>query len=407
MAMTDSQVMSPNGPDPMTGVSSEAVVPLQTGALAHAHHFHMDSQLTPRQEEGAEEVVARDWIVGSEGNASWQTLEVMTTQFQSSVAGQLTTLEMQAQRCRFTTGQQSQDLERYCQGVRMASANMQNSPNVPGAVVQLVALEAEVRQQEAQASYMRMQYEQAEVEATQQGFLLKDIQKRAERYMNGMVQGARRFQWEELEAREADKRAFEVHCQRDLHQAYESQVASLQLQLRNHELVHTRSVVQEVEQQERSHCQALENQMLQVALGKQRHELETMWEHQERTQLGEVQQRLHDMHEVELSQLRHEGVAELRLAEVWKGMAQKQGRDLQEEEQHRWQEMQHSCEGLRQQLGSVGQQLQVEREERAVAQQRYNGWQTQRNLQMSELELRCAELESEPVSHLRPHLHLD
>ncbi len=90
----------------MTGVSSEAVVPFQTGAVAQAHHFHMDSQLTPRQEEGVEEVVAHDWIVGSEGNASGQTLEVMTTQFQSSVAGQLTTLEMQAQRGRFTNGQQ-------------------------------------------------------------------------------------------------------------------------------------------------------------------------------------------------------------------------------------------------------------------------------------------------------------
>ncbi len=50
-------------------------------------------------------------------------------------------------------------------------------------------------------SFMRMQYDQAELEATQQGFLLRDINRRAELYMTGMVQGARQFQMAELQAR--------------------------------------------------------------------------------------------------------------------------------------------------------------------------------------------------------------
>ncbi len=290
-------------------------------ALGNVHHFHMDSQLTPRQ-EGVEESVTRDWIVGCDGNATWQSLEVMTSQFQTAVAGQLTTLETQAQRCRFTRGQQSQDLERYLQNVRTtASTTMQMTPSVPGAVAQVIALEAEVQQQEAQMSFMRMQYDQAELEATQQGFLLKDINRRAEFYMSGMVQGARQFQMAELQAREEDRQAFEVHCRRDLHQAYEHQLASIQTQWQNQEIMQ----VQRSEQLEKDRCQALENQTLQLALGKQQHELASMWEQREQMQIRDLRKHLQDAHELAASQLKQEGVAELRLAELWKDLAEKQG----------------------------------------------------------------------------------
>ncbi len=62
-------------------------------------HFHMDRELTPRQ-LGADEMVTREWFAGCEASSPMQTFEMMTPAYQSTVLGQLSTLETQTQRCK-------------------------------------------------------------------------------------------------------------------------------------------------------------------------------------------------------------------------------------------------------------------------------------------------------------------
>ncbi len=70
-----------------------------------------------------------------------------------------------------------QDLDRYLRSVR---TQLPASPYPSAPVNQIVALEAEVHQQEARMSFMTMQLEQAGMETRQQDFLLKDVHRRAE-----------------------------------------------------------------------------------------------------------------------------------------------------------------------------------------------------------------------------------
>ncbi len=84
-----------------------------------------------------------------------------------------------------------QDLDRYLQNVRM---QIQVSPTPSAPVAQILALEVEAHQQEARMPFLNTQLEQSELETRQQGFLLRDVHRRAEAYMGRMVQKAEAFQ---------------------------------------------------------------------------------------------------------------------------------------------------------------------------------------------------------------------
>ncbi len=118
MASSGSQAMSPN----VTQDSQQLQVihpgeQRPYGPVSQVGVFHMDRQLTPRQ-AGAEEMVTREWFAGSEANNPFQTFDMMTSAYQTSVLAQRSTLETQTQKIKFLRGQQMQDLDRYLRSVR-------------------------------------------------------------------------------------------------------------------------------------------------------------------------------------------------------------------------------------------------------------------------------------------------
>ncbi len=96
-----------------------------------------------------------------------------------------------------------QDLDRYLQNVQIQT---QVNPTPSAPVAHILALEAEVHQQEARMSFLNTQLEQS------------DGHRRAEAYMGHMVQKAEAFQQEETWTREENQRGFESHCEQSMHQ---------------------------------------------------------------------------------------------------------------------------------------------------------------------------------------------
>ncbi len=207
-------------------------------------------------------------------------------------------------------------------GVR-AQVRVRPYPSAP--VNQIVTLEAEVHQQEARISFMKMQLEQAEMETRQQDFLLKDVHRRAEVYMSHMTQRVEAFQSEETRTREDNQRHFEQRCEQHLHQGYEQQMIAQRIHWQQGELLQ----IQQSVAQEKEQCQVLENQMLQVALGKQPQSLEE----KQQQHVRELRQHLQHSHELALQQAQQETQAEGQMADLWKELAQKQGTGVQPQEE--------------------------------------------------------------------------
>ncbi len=63
----------------------------------------------------------------------------------------------------------------------------------------------------------------------------------------------------------------------------------------------------------------LGNQMLQIALGKQQHNLEAKWEEKEQQEVRELRQHLQHTHELAMLQMQQERSAELQVANVERG----------------------------------------------------------------------------------------
>ncbi len=143
--------------------------------------------------------------------------------------------------------------------------------------------------------------------------------------------------------------------------------------------------------QEKEQCQVLENQMLQVALGKRRQSLEE----KQQQQIWELRQHLQYSHELALQQAHQETQAERQMVTLWKELAEEQGAGVQQHEQRYMQEMQQRCAELQIHLTQVGQQLHQETEERAAVQQQLSAGHAQQEVKLAELELRCTQLEQE------------